>query len=130
MIAGRELDALVAEKVMGLRRVTEYSEEFAYPHYPGDFVNSDGHRVFSSFDEPTHQLPKYSSDISAAWEVVEKFIKFNPFWEENDSLWFDLSPTKPPGWYCNFGDSSTSVYADTAPLAICLAALKAVGVEI
>ena len=66
-----------------------------------------------------------STDISAAWEVVEKFI--NP-------LIIRQLPRDNGGWRCNFRESTGSdridsqfdAYASTAPLAICRAALKAV----
>lgn len=53
MIAGRELDALVAEKVMGLDLLEEDNYENWIPVEP----------------EP------YSTDIAAAWELVNHFTK-------------------------------------------------------
>ena len=53
MEAGREMDALVAEKVMGLSYIL--------------FDGTDPHQ-----EELT---PHYSTDIAAAWEVVEKLRK-------------------------------------------------------
>lgn len=101
--AGRELDALIAEKVMGI---------------PEDSPQME-------FDGP----PAYSTDIASAWQVVEKLQAFNPFWNRAAFMDFDLSPTDPKGWTCNFGDDNTREYADTVPHAICLAALKMVGHE-
>ena len=66
----------------------------------------------------------YAEDISLAWLVVEKFPNVAIF-GPNDS------------WLVRFSDEDGSIYthpideparADTAPLAICLGALKAVGV--
>ena len=90
MKPGRDLDALIAEKVMG-------SE---------------------------NNCPHYSTDITAAWEVVEKFHKI------------DVSHTFD-GWFCSidtsdeYGQNGTWSHAQgqSAPHAICLAALNVVGEE-
>ncbi len=89
MKAGRELDALIAEKVMGW---------------------------------DSRCIPKpYSRDIGYAWQVVEKVLS-------DVKGHVDLS-IEPDGVNCiisgyTFDAGET---ADTAPLAICQAALKAVG---
>ena len=74
-------------------------------------------------------LPKYSEDISAAWEVVEKL--------RTDGLMVDLTSEgaiKNPGWQVTVEDSRSDdawfSYADTAPQAICEAALAAVGASL
>lgn len=99
---GRELDALVAEKVMGWS-----SEEL---------------------DEDVGIcVPRYSTDISAAWEVVEKLgEKFEQF-----DLQFGWNTGR---FVCGFGSFGTSRFESTptefAPHAICLAALRAVGYDV
>jgi hypothetical protein len=102
MPAGREMDELIAEEVMGL----------------------DGSSVMWTAGIPPHPCySHYSTDIAAAWEVAKKF---------NLTMLQKVSWNNPQGWtwnaYC--GDASGSdlkdAYADTAPLAICRAALKAV----
>lgn len=116
MNSGRELDALVAEKVMGLKHV----------------FNADLTEGWIDIDTVCRSLPSYSTDIAAAWKVVEKLQAYNPFWDADGFMEFDLSPTSgvdgERGWTCNFGDDNTRAYASTAPHAICLAALKAVTV--
>lgn len=113
MKTGRELDALVAEKVMG--------ESSGYTHSrDNDFVVT---------------CSRYSTDISAAWLVVEKL---------RDIGW-SVAVCGDNGWGCTFykvhtngseyiwatwKESHGPINADTAPLAICLAALEAVGVDI
>lgn len=123
---GRELDALVAERVMGLKTedyagllVEKINPANPKGNYPLDYL-----------------IPRYSESIEAAWEVVEKIkttgreleieltssadnpnewtcgIKWFEFFEDEEQQW---------GWFY-FTQS-------TAPHAICLAALKAVGVE-
>jgi hypothetical protein len=107
---GRELDALVAEKVMGRRFTRHLCEPGTPPH---EWVDSD--------------VPEYSTDIAAAWGVVEKLREHfagvevmaltktnaNPNYFEA-KLWANT-------WVHSFAE------APTAPHAICLAALKAVG---
>lgn len=94
----REIDALVAEKVMGLH---------------------DTHAI--QYGEKA--IPNYSTDISAAWEVVEKMMKgeAGPIGSlQIDCMW--------PEWRVKYLDTITR--SDSAPLAIALAALKSVGVEV
>lgn len=103
MKPSRELDALVAKKVMGIK-------------------NAD-------YDHDGTDVPKpYSSDIAAAWQVVEKLHT------QNWSVHLDCSEYL--GEDCGGCDIRVECkvgargrfYADasTAPHAICLAALKAV----
>lgn len=124
MEAGRELDALVAEKVMGWRWISYNNNGFILvppdqhsrmkPEYV--FQDKAGSREHAG-------LPRYSTDIAAAWEVVEKLHEI-PGYEIIDirlcSIGYAiLAP---------MGNHMKSVStAETAPLAICLAALKAVG---
>jgi hypothetical protein len=113
-VAGRALDAEVAERVMGLdlswRRVTL------------DGTNRDL--------GPVRNVPAYSTDIAAAWEVVEHM--------EARWWWFALE-TFPNPHGINDGATVTARFkatampgqhdgvgkAEDAPLAICRAALKA-----
>jgi len=137
MNAGRELDALVAEKVMGCK----WGEFHNTPDEPGRWedhkflVDPDGNKVAVRWKTknlltwdmchywPSRPLRPYSTDIAAAWEVVEKFIS------EGVSIYRDDRQPSKGKWYALFGDGC-GVEADTVPLAICLAALKAVGVEV
>lgn len=127
---GRELDREVAERVMGwtdLEWTKQYhtSELSLQGVIPGTLAAP--HTGYKT----KHVVPKYSTEIAAAWEVVEKLQKFNPFWESDGFMEFDLSPTSGfdghRGWQCNFGDDTTQAFADTAPHAICMAALASNG---
>jgi hypothetical protein len=60
-------------------------------------------------------VPKFSTDVSAAWEVVNKFSPLHLFILERDPN--DLE------WNCSFNAKHGIGFADTAPLAICRAAL-------
>jgi hypothetical protein len=115
MEAGRELDQLIATKVM---------KHTVFSISPIVLIGLQE----ANENGATRDLAHYSTDISAAWEVVEKFQK--EAWKvtvsnlgdrskfENDDYIFDR-------WICRVGTNRAK--ADTAPLAICLAALKAVG---
>jgi hypothetical protein len=105
MKAGKELDRLVAEKVMG-----------------DMFAN----------DPDTHGAngypPNYSTNIADAWLVIEKVISNNEFVYVN--LSFDSV-----AWICEFcGDTTVGASGTldnpSAPYAICLAALSAVGIYV
>lgn len=61
--AGRELDALIAEKVMGLELVQDMQVEELRYWVPGS--RKKEHKA----------LPHYSTDMSAAWTVVEHMRK-------------------------------------------------------
>lgn len=120
MKPGRELDALVAEKVMGLT------------------VRSEGrYHVGPCFSEEGHHediVPYYSTGIAAAWEVVEHFNEtmpktwaFSLFGSGND---WHVEIDSNDGRFLQNGPSiQVFEHAETAPHAICLAALKSVGVE-
>ena len=107
MKAGRELDSLVAEKVMGLTKE--------------DLDRWDDTR---GRPEPKH----YSTDIVAAWEVVELL-------KRRYVLALRMAfPTSdhPDGWEVLRFDGEVFHLlgiADTAPEAICKAALRAVEVK-
>jgi Phage ABA sandwich domain len=149
LAAGRELDALVAEKVMGLawEKVT---------HTMGWAVTVDGSREPITRDEwelrrngqpiivsgpLMHGLyacpvPGYSTDIAAAWEVVEKLDAGWFFQVERiDGDYHEPTGYREPGrkarWAASFQRWRTSIpfsaVANSVPEAICRAALKAVG---
>jgi hypothetical protein len=99
----RELDREVAEKVMGLTIDPLVESEWTYCFW------SDGKR-----------LPLYSSNIAAAWLVVEKMRERGCYFRYDDSN----------GPWALFGVEVWTRFwtaeADTAPEAICRAALSAV----
>ena len=100
--AGRELDARVAEKVMG--------QGSGYP-LPNDF-----HYIA--------EIPYYSTDIAAAWEVVEK-LKDDGYtvqlWSYSGSCCYGCAIARPTD-----GFQTPPLAPPTMPLAICRAALAVV----
>lgn len=118
MTPGRELDALVVEKVFGCDVRTSGEVSFC-----GCAGSPHGKPVVYGALAP---LRCYSTDIAAAWEVVERF---------RDVGISVMQPGERPRgnpdrkWviYIGYDDEQVEETADTAPHAICLAALKAVG---
>lgn len=110
----RELDVQIAEKVMNL-----FSEDRDRDRL-GRFDRQDGCDDCKQ-DLVNCQVPNYSTDISAAWEVVGKMIEKN---KEICLSYADGEWTVFPTWHSDSWPKSSSTI--TAPLAICLAALKGV----
>ena len=107
--AGRELDAEIAEKVMGCRVVRQSGNSPWLVETPAGIWG----RV--------EQVP-YSTDIAAAWQVVEKYRVLDHHFNVGVNMGFD---GKAHGYWAICANGPTA-HADTAPLAICLAALAAV----
>ena len=105
----RKLDAEVAEKVMGIEH---------------DFENCHWCQSKDPYARGNPHIDHYSTDIKAAWRVVEKQ------WEDRRRklcLWRGYSGD----WFARFDnpasmDYGSKVSAETAPEAICRAALEAV----
>ena len=128
MKAGCELDALVAEKVMGAYWTER--ENVCRILWNADGVEMVMEEWYEKDWVPsTAPLPEYSTRIQDAWLVVEKMASEHSYGVEKDNV---PLPLDKPKYECYFvHDAEDSIYrarADTAPLAICLAALKAVEV--
>jgi hypothetical protein len=128
MKAGRELDALIHEKIFGkcahvlhaFKKDNKNSWMSDYTYYRCKKCK-DGTYSGLLYSEGKILCPQYSTNIADAWLVVEKM---------QEKGWL-VSIRNFPKWTCEicFYDPII-VYAETAPLAICLAALKACGVEV
>lgn len=135
MEPGFKLDILIAEKVMGAKWITEDDEQpEACPYlvtddwifYPKIFI---GTPRFSDCGTYTGGMPQYSRHIGAAWEVVTKIGKCSiqaPGSVEIGECYFVADR-----WTVlfNVNKNLKPSEGDTAPHAICLAALIAMGVE-
>ncbi len=150
MKAGRELDALVAEKVMGWQwmrqeaghrygdgTILAENKVRAYLYRPmkkeraewSELIPDDGKypRGKNNF------IDNYSTDIAVAWQVVEHLLGAH----EHNTFELEYGFGDDQDWCASFGCSEsddkdgvvTIELADTGPLAICLAALKARGVQ-
>lgn len=103
--AGKELNIKIAEAVM--RKSYAQDETF------GD-MEIDSERVYNT-------LQPYSEDISAAWLVMEKMKGYNPriAFDTHSQKWEAAFSLREADFTCPV------VLADTAPEAICKAALLA-----
>jgi len=111
---GLELDALVAEKVMEWHKPTEEEWKAAFTVIP---------LTLWQYQQLT--LEHYSTDIAAAWKVVEHFD-----FTDVHVIWQDTTCQ----WSCRIGKdefrSPDASSDESAAHAICLAALEAVGISI
>jgi hypothetical protein len=117
------LDALIAEKIFN--KTVEYVGT-------GKMITTT-HPVGSPWilgeNKYGYMIPYYSTDVKAAWEILEHL---------RPDFHFSID-TVPEGYQVQFvvkGNKISigsyhycTVRAETAPLAICLAALKALGIE-
>lgn len=128
MKAGRELDAEIAEKVMGLP--VQWREVRRVASAGGNYRELVG-------------TPHYSTDIAAAWEVVNAMIVrgYSIIMHSKDALVSDEFGIFAKDWKAGFEDwrailpenmnkdcefphlPSGGAGGETLPLAICLAAL-------
>lgn len=119
--AGRDLDSLVAEKVMGRTWDETLCRVCGWPIVP------DGETGCWSSNCSMRPLPlshadaprPYSIDPAAAWQVVERM---------REDGWQCVISSRADGWYVLFerGHDSIDAEADTMPLAVCRAALAAI----
>jgi hypothetical protein len=129
--AGRELDALVAERVMGWKNL-EY--------YPAISGRKPGYAPAGWYgDGPNGEVylnRYYSTRIKDAWLVIEKLINDGNcpglLYDDNGHWALALEGTQNVPIGDNAQDIATQFFvsandwAESAPLAICRAALKAV----
>lgn len=109
----RELDVLIAEKVMGWTEIE--------PDDRDAFIGIEP-REGACF----WAVPYYSTDIAAAWQVVDKLKHFT-LRRKGDSWTVEYRDCQNPMDHMVVNDCCASMTAETAPLAICLAALRSVG---
>ncbi len=113
MEAGRELDTVIAIKILGWK-VIETDESNGDDNL---WLSKDGQNVFADKFGEAMELPHYSTDISDAFPIADK-------------LRLGLMPSNSGKWAAGQNKPATSPkdfsYAETAPHAICLAALSAI----
>lgn len=146
MTAGREMDVLIAEHVLKWRKMHGPKADYDGPCESYDVLIPPG--VSDPFPfypsrgsiKPWFFCRKWSTDIANAWEVVERM----PIPFKLEKCWEKAYQIGPEGWSacwctdadcegCNENSRCTNgddAWAETAPLAICRAALKAMGVRI
>ncbi len=118
-MAPTQRDALLAEKVMGLR-VEHWTKKHVEVEVDGETETWDLRTGYVLADDPMHPaIPAYSTDISAAWQIAERFDEII------------VSRHIPGKYHCDLyrGAMRYNAIAKTAQEAICLAALRSVGVD-
>ena len=126
MKPGRELDALVAEKIFDKQfyraPMTEWRGRYVYKEFwddPNSYYN-EWHRS-QEIGEWEYCGPNYSTDISAAWEVLGKFqLRLENVGYGDKKYHVIIHKFDEDGEFSEF-DS----FAETAPHAICIASLLA-----
>lgn len=123
MNPGRELDVLVAGKVMGWTEIKKVELNggtgFQYLGVkPGEVPSK-----YTGY-KPTYSIPPYSTEIASAWEIMEKLKEFEPelSWSDEQHCWCVYLNKKPM-------DGSWPI-SEKASHIICLAALKVIGVAL
>lgn len=111
---GRDLDILIAEKIFG------WTGELIVNCCPLDTL---GWRLPGMPNGHHQHHPHYSTNIAAAWQVIETMRRVQ-------HTYISIHPLGDTNWYAEwdgYGQSREGrVYAPTASLAICRAALAAV----
>jgi hypothetical protein len=110
LVAGRDLDALIATQVMDIRIIVDAPGRSTDG---GSFMTAD-------------RIPYYSTNLPAAWRVVEHMPHGFELRLHEHKLGIQ------PVWQAEFhrpGHKIQMSSAQTAPLAICLAALAALRID-
>lgn len=127
MPAGPQLDALVAEKVMGWKRCDQTGQGIAPDTRP-----VESQRGFDLYG--VSRIPGFSTDTKAAMQVAERLSEegWKPRYVCCDKIHSRKQGLTTSNWYVAFYKPEAEAgYIDfeiSFPLAICRAALKAVGV--
>jgi hypothetical protein len=137
MDAGREMDAVIAEKVFAWRWIAHaWKDNPTYRFIAPPTVEIGDRYSLASGLEPLYadwdrvaKLPKYSTDIADAWQIVEKLrlIGWNYIQIDCDEdLWgADFAKLAFTEHGANQVAKAHSTARESAPLAIGRAALKA-----
>lgn len=126
MNPGRELDLLIAEKIMGWRKVPEHE-----PPRSG-WRNQSGYWVSDEGKPGDAWIPRYSTNLRLAWEVVEKMGTFFPDLSFSLEYYGRAKECEAQiSWTDQDGLAQGTFYflREDPAHAICEAALKVIGIE-
>jgi len=119
-VAGREMDALIAEYVMGIK--PQQVKDFPLFSVKRDWLDI-GEWYFDGNHGSTVELPFYSTDIAAAFLVWDKLVEMERYptlhegpQEYDGAVVAGVSLVNP---------ATSEAFAETKALAICRAALIA-----
>ena len=121
MEASRLLDKLIAEKVFGAK-VTHLDQKYGWRI---DYITDkeECHEpIYSDFGVEDHKLKSYSTDIKAAWDIIDKF-------GDTFSFYFHTRGRMTEANMVHWPDNLKGYFAaegKTASEAICKVALKAI----
>ncbi len=125
-----QLDALVGEHVTGNAPEVAWQDSYGLFHFTSrseaeEAISNSYYRLFrpdldwdAATVEEIRRFPPYSTDLTAAWEVVERLgaeSRLTEIRRQGDS------------WRAAF--SGTEAFAGTPAMAICLAALRSRGID-
>lgn len=120
---GYKLDALIAEKIFGCK-VKKTKHYFGWGDHYECACKDKPHALWDEYE--SHGVKRYSTSMTHAWEVVEKLQATDTYirlgWDDTCEWEFDV-------WNDESGVSFSGCSDISAPHAICLAALKAVGAK-
>lgn len=136
----KDIDREVAEKVMGWKWYTALRKSYLVPPFAHEYFDSlpshwtpEKAGVVSSievhYSKYGHMaIQRFSTDIAAAWQVVEKMLADDALVALLPQPPITLADEPDEPWCCvvRAGGGQKRVYAATAPLAICLAALSVI----
>ena len=115
----RKLDALVAEKVFGARWLLDSRGRRFLAFMPETKGRSAiGYEPITPVSDG-FRCPRYSTSIADSWKIVQTFI-YSTVEYAGQGIW-TVSMSNDA--------ARKPAFAKNAPLAICLAALRAVGVD-
>lgn len=127
--AGPELDVLVAQKVMGFEIMrSALQTRDGFPTYRHRHPERD-------WDWMEMAVPQFSTEIAAAWLLVEKLKEIDRAMAVCDRSYGSIKIEGDRPWEAGFINGQklahdpgqfVQAFGPTAPLAICRAALKAV----
>ena len=125
MEAGRELDARIAEQVMGFC-LCAFDPKWLLPESGSSvFISDEGWRCMEhkKLVMPS-KIEPYSMDLAAAWAVVDKLhLLDGAMLGQNRLTHTYFLATMTPGGMVILAEAAT------APLAICLVAIEAIQVK-
>ena len=115
----REIDRLVAKKILGWKEKELPNNDDGLPYSSYYWVDNGDEKILpANFFNP-------STNLEHVFKYVVEVLT-------NNQYFFKLNNSNNRTYVCLFSDYEHNYYAEasTVPLAICLAGLKAVGVDV
>lgn len=140
----REIDTLVAKNVLKLevcecdhdalklKHYKDWQERCRDPYLEHSFASYFSHGSDKNCNHcgmAYMPVRTYSTDISMAWEVVDKLTEDGATVAVVGSSDWECEISLNDGRFLTKADTTVFGTADTAPLSICIAALRAVGAK-